>query len=315
MRHRKKRHRREWLLRVGVLLLVLLGAVAAIDHQLRPMVQSFATYQIKSFATEVIDAAILDYLGKEGVDYETFSTVTRDANSQVTGISLNTVNVNLFKAGITDRINSEMSQIGLQSIKIPVGSLLGTQILQGVGPDITLRVQPSSYAACSVDSQFDSAGINQTRHRVVLKMCIRDRLKQRIIDIFADSASSFFQIDTLSFGFKYGIPVEADLVFDVRFLPNPFYIPELKHQTGLDQPVYDYVFGQKETGLYVQKLFDLLDFSVPYYKNEGKSQLVIGIGCTGGKHRSVAIAETLNRHFADQGLKAKVTHRDILKDR
>ena len=141
------------------------------------------------------------------------------------------------------------------------------------------------------------------------------QLKQRIIDIFADSASSFFQIDTLSFGFKYGIPVEADLVFDVRFLPNPFYIPELKHQTGLDQPVYDYVFGQKETGLYVQKLFDLLDFSVPYYKNEGKSQLVIGIGCTGGKHRSVAIAETLNRHFADQGLKAKVTHRDILKDR
>ena len=172
MKHRRTRHRREWLLRVGVLLLVLLGAVAAIDHQLRPMVQSFATYQIKSFATEVIDAAILDYLGKEGVTYDTFSTVTRDDSSQVTGISLNTVNVNLFKAGITDRINSEMSQIGLQTIKIPVGSLLGTQILQGVGPDITLRVQPSSYAACSVDSQFDAAGINQTRHRVVLKVSV-----------------------------------------------------------------------------------------------------------------------------------------------
>ena len=172
MRHRRKRHRREWLLRTGVWLLVLLGVVAAVDHQLRPMVQSFATYQVKSFATEVIDAAILDYLGQEQMTYESFSTVTRDANSQVTDISLNTVNVNLFKAGITDRINSEMSQIGLQSIKIPLGSLLGTQILQGVGPDITLRVQPSSYATCAVESQFDAAGINQTRHRVVLKISV-----------------------------------------------------------------------------------------------------------------------------------------------
>ena len=141
------------------------------------------------------------------------------------------------------------------------------------------------------------------------------QLKQRIIDIFAESSSEFFQLSTLSFGFKYGVPVEADRVFDVRFLPNPFYIDELKHQTGLDQPVYDYVFERQVTRDFMNKLLDLLDFTVPLYQQEGKSQLVIGIGCTGGKHRSVAIAETICRHFGEKGYKSKVTHRDILKDR
>ena len=137
-------------------------------------------------------------------------------------------------------------------------------------------------------------------------------LKEEIIRRFSDQHESIFQVNVLSFGFKYGIPIDADLVFDVRFLPNPHYVDHMRERTGLEQDVSDYVFKWSETKRFLEKLLDLLQFVLPHYKREGKSQLVIAIGCTGGKHRSVAIAEYIAQNI-DQQTPTKVYHRDIEK--
>ena len=119
------------------------------------------------------------------------------------------------------------------------------------------------------------------------------------------------QITVFSFGFKYGLPLEADLVFDVRFLPNPYYIPELKHQTGLDEPVRSFVFKYQQTLDFVTKTEDLLSFLLPNYLDEGKTDLVIAVGCTGGKHRSVCIAKELFEFVSKKGYAATLSHRDM----
>ncbi len=142
-----------------------------------------------------------------------------------------------------------------------------------------------------------------------------NQLKRRIVNTFSDGDTGLFQISVSSFGFKYGIPSDADLVYDVRFLPNPFYDETLRPKTGLESDVRDYVFKEPVTQQFVDKLKDLLLFCVPHYKEEGKSQLNIAIGCTGGKHRSVAIAEELNKAFIDNHYKSRTVHRDIAKDR
>ena len=114
----------------------------------------------------------------------------------------------------------------------------------------------------------------------------------------------------VSFGFKYGIPMDADLVFDVRFLPNPFYVPELKEMTGNDKPVHDFVMKYKQSQTFLKMLCDMISYLLPYYIAEGKSQLVICIGCTGGKHRSVTIANELYKHLLDDEHNVFVRHRD-----
>ena len=121
-------------------------------------------------------------------------------------------------------------------------------------------------------------------------------------------------VTVLSFGFKYGIPVDADIVFDVRFLPNPYYIEELKHLTGNDKPVQDYVKKAPETTEFLEKIDDLLKFLLPNYVKEGKNSLVIAIGCTGGKHRSVTLANELAARIASTPYGCKAEHRDIDKD-
>ena len=140
------------------------------------------------------------------------------------------------------------------------------------------------------------------------------QLKERISNIFLDNVMTGMLINCTSFGFKYGPATEADLVFDVRCLPNPFYVDELKKQTGLDQPVRDYVMKWPQSIELLNKIVDLVDFLIPYYLDEGKSQVVIAFGCTGGKHRSVTFAEYLYKHLSDKGHKVTVNHRDILKN-
>lgn len=120
-------------------------------------------------------------------------------------------------------------------------------------------------------------------------------------------------IHCVSFGFKYGVPAESDLVFDVRCLPNPFYVEELKNLTGLDEPVRSYVMRWEQTKGVVQRLISLIDYMLPLYCDEGKSQLMISIGCTGGKHRSVTLAQLLYNHLVEAGRRASVNHRDIRK--
>lgn len=141
-------------------------------------------------------------------------------------------------------------------------------------------------------------------------------LRQELEKIFLqDREYSNMFVTVLSFGFKYGIPEDADLVFDVRFLPNPYYVEELRPLTGEDQVIRDYVMQGGTGQAFLDKLYDMVDFLLPNYIGEGKNQLVIAVGCTGGKHRSVAMANALYGHlaaFGEYGI--KIEHRDIDKD-
>ncbi|HHU90607.1 MAG TPA: RNase adapter RapZ [Clostridiaceae bacterium] len=121
-------------------------------------------------------------------------------------------------------------------------------------------------------------------------------------------------VNIVSFGFKYGIPIDSDLVFDVRFIPNPYYVPELKLRTGLELEVSEYIMRFSETRTFITKLFDMISFLLPQYVKEGKRQLVIAIGCTGGKHRSVAIADKLYKRLKRRGANVVIEHRDITHD-
>lgn len=120
-------------------------------------------------------------------------------------------------------------------------------------------------------------------------------------------------VNVVSFGFKYGIPIEADLVFDVRFLPNPYYIAELRHQTGLDEGVYDFVFGYQQAKDFMTYLEGLIGFLLPQYVAEGKTVLVIAVGCTGGQHRSVAVTRALAEFIRQKGYRAVENHRDMTR--
>ncbi|MDX2034393.1 MAG: RNase adapter RapZ [Blastocatellia bacterium] len=121
------------------------------------------------------------------------------------------------------------------------------------------------------------------------------------------------ELTVLSFGFKFGVPLDADLVFDVRFLPNPHFVPELKPMTGNDQPVIDYLNKSDEVRETIHRFEDLLDYLVPLYQREGKSYVTVAVGCTGGKHRSVAVANALGKHLNREGFHARVMHRDVKK--
>ncbi len=144
------------------------------------------------------------------------------------------------------------------------------------------------------------------------RLLTRD-LKEELDKIFVkDEGYNNLMVTIESFGFKHGIPQDADLVFDVRFLPNPFYIDELKYLSGNDQPVRDYVMGFEEAGIFLQKLQDMIEFLIPNYVKEGKSNLVVAIGCTGGKHRSVTLASSLyDRMKKRTDIGFKLTHRDV----
>jgi UPF0042 nucleotide-binding protein len=142
------------------------------------------------------------------------------------------------------------------------------------------------------------------------------QLKEKIVARFTNLDRNTISINVTSFGFKYGVPIDADLIFDVRFLPNPHYVESLRPKTGQDPDVYDYVMKWPETQVFLQKLLDMLQYLIPLYQKEGKSQVVIGIGCTGGKHRSVALGEYLGRMLAaGETETVRVQHRDAERER
>ena len=147
------------------------------------------------------------------------------------------------------------------------------------------------------------------------KYAIKD-LREKLNVLYGDGREPehTISVTVLSFGFKYGIPMDSDLVFDVRFIPNPFYIPELKPFSGKDEPVRDYVLKQDETIGFMSRNLDMLEYLIPHYVKEGKRQLIVSIGCTGGRHRSVAIAEETCRDLLKKGFNASVEHRDMNED-
>lgn len=136
------------------------------------------------------------------------------------------------------------------------------------------------------------------------------KLREEIMHTFSNGDSDIFTIQVVSFGFKYGIPIDADIVMDVRFLPNPHYIDELRPLTGQDHAVYDYVMSQPETKTFYHKFMELLDFVIPGYKKEGKSSVTIAIGCTGGQHRSVALTERTGKELMSDSYHVTISHRD-----
>ena len=137
------------------------------------------------------------------------------------------------------------------------------------------------------------------------------KLREEIQTTFNERAGAeLFRIELVSFGFKYGLPIDADVVMDVRFLPNPHYIDSLRPLTGMDKPVYDYVMTQPETDIFYRKFTELLDVILPGYKKEGKNNVTIAIGCTGGKHRSVALTERIGQKITADGYPVHITHRD-----
>jgi RNase adapter protein RapZ len=128
-----------------------------------------------------------------------------------------------------------------------------------------------------------------------------------------ENAEAKTEITIISFGFKYGVPLDADLVFDVRFLPNPHFVPELKDMSGNDQPVVEYLNKSEEARETIRRFSELLDFLMPLYQREGKSYVTVAVGCTGGRHRSVAVANEIGKHLNRSAQHARVTHRDVKK--
>ena len=176
------------------------------------------------------------------------------------------------------------------------------------------------------DSRVDE-GIQKERERILFLKKKADylidtshtltrELKRELNKIFVQNKEyKNLYISVLSFGFKYGIPPDADLVFDVRFLPNPYYIEELRPHSGNDRQVRDYVMDNKKAEIFLEKMTDLVEFLIPNYVQEGKTQLVIGIGCTGGKHRSVTLANELFEILSkNENYGIRIEHRDIGKD-
>lgn len=172
-----------------------------------------------------------------------------------------------------------------------------------VDKGIILEREKLAFLKCHADYVVDTGGLLTRELNHVLEKLFTDGKNANPV-----------VITVLSFGFKYGIPEDADLVFDVRFLPNPYYVDELKNLTGNDRPVQDYVLGFDMAGIFLDKLTDLLQFLIPNYIQEGKTQLVVAVGCTGGKHRSVTLA---NKLFERLGMQSehcvRVEHRDIGK--
>jgi UPF0042 nucleotide-binding protein len=140
------------------------------------------------------------------------------------------------------------------------------------------------------------------------------QLKEKIRNIVVGSEEVNLLVTVESFGFKFGIPLDSDIVLDVRFLPNPYYVESLKNKTGLEKEVRDYVLKSSDAQEFLAKVYELFDFLIPRYEREGKTHLAISIGCTGGKHRSVVIAEEISSYFRRKKIKVTVSHRDLGKE-
>jgi UPF0042 nucleotide-binding protein len=172
---------------------------------------------------------------------------------------------------------------------------------------------PSMQEALELERELLRPARDQATYVIDTSLLGAAQLKEQVAALFLKEKKEKMFITCTSFGFKYGVPFDADLVFDVRCLPNPFYIPELKSKTGLDPEVRDYVFSHQQAVLLYRKIQELLDFTIPLYEKEGKRQLVVAFGCTGGKHRSVSFAWKAAQTMKEQGENVFVTHRDIRK--
>ena len=179
----------------------------------------------------------------------------------------------------------------------PLCDALDIPVSQAVAKEREMLLEVRARASFVIDTTNITAG----------------QLKNQLMSLFLGQGNSSLKITCMSFGYKYGPVTEANLMFDVRCLPNPYYIEEMRNLTGLDKQVFDYVMKFESSKEFAKRMLDLITYSVPLYIEEGKSQLVIAVGCTGGKHRSVTFAEIVYKALAEQGYRVSVVHRDIEK--
>ncbi len=178
-----------------------------------------------------------------------------------------------------------------------------------------LAEEESYSIADSIDKERQILQVVKEKAHFVIDTSLMapSQLKRRVVELFLQRDSDGLTVVCMSFGFKNGLPPEADLVFDLRCLPNPFYIPELKERTGLEVDVQEYVMDHDESLVFYEKIQDMVRFSLPLYVKEGKSCLLVAMGCTGGKHRSVTFAERLAKDLIQKSYKVNILHRDVLK--
>ncbi len=176
---------------------------------------------------------------------------------------------------------------------------------------ISITTQISTSEALYKEREILKPLMEQANFKIDTSFFSTSQLKDRVVSLFMAKTSDAMNLTFLSFGFKYDPPKEADIIFDVRCLPNPFYIKELKNKTGVDSEVYDFVMKSPEAKGLLECMQNLLKFSLPLYVKEGKSQLTIAVGCTGGKHRSVTFARKLDEFAKAQGYLPTVVHRDV----
>ena len=193
------------------------------------------------------------------------------------------------------------------------------EIPQGVQVEVVAAVDFQTAAhrlAAGVVVGFHGllAPLRETANYIIDTTRLKPRSLQKQLQEIASSASEVppLRIEIMSFGFKRGLPAQSDLVFDVRFLPNPYYIESLCRHSGLDEDVRSFVMEHPATQSFMAKVTDLIDFLLPHYQEEGKHRLVIAVGCTGGAHRSVAIAEAIGAHLTQTGFHVDINHRDLL---
>ncbi len=243
---------------------------------------------------------------------------------------LSTPNTEITKVAIGVDVRTDQSFAGVEKVISQFrqnGMVFEVLFMDASDAVLVKRYKESRrmHPLCSAENPRIEDGIEKERE--ILRQVKKDadyvidtsklltrELKEELDRIFVKNEEySSLMINILSFGFKHGIPADADLVFDVRFLPNPFYIDELKYLTGNDRGVQDYVMSFPEAGIFLDKLTDLLRFLIPNYIKEGKYQLVVAIGCTGGKHRSVTLANELYRKLRNREAKygVSLSHRDI----
>ena len=178
---------------------------------------------------------------------------------------------------------------------------------------LSLALELSTEQAIQMERQIMAPLFERADYIVDTSLLSTAQLRERIVGLFLQAEEGPMALNIMSFGFKYGSDTEADLVVDVRCLPNPFYVEELKDKTGLDREVRDYVMASADSREFFDKLTAFIDCAVPLYAKEGKSQLVISVGCTGGKHRSVTFAQLIGEHLISKNYNCSVTHRDIHK--
>lgn len=233
--------------------------------------------------------------------YEVLEAVQREGKRDLEVLFLDASDETLLRRFSSTRRPHPLSQRPRATEAQGVESTRATAVLDG----IRLERERVALLRASAQKVIDTTGLS-----------VHD-LRRRVLDAYGPGVGGQPGMLTrlVSFGFKYGTPVDADLVFDVRFLPNPFFVDHLRPLTGRDPPVRDYVLATEDALVFSQKAIDLLEFVLPRYEREGKSYLTVAIGCTGGRHRSVALAELLARTLGPKtGLRIDVVHRDIDRD-